>query len=182
MKPAPRARAYPCAQQEPSLTQGLGRCLKYGTLRDRDSTPTMRLNVGRKPAEARTSAAVRSHVHLSASRRRICARLARSGAHGSPPASRDDRHLNRSRRSAGGHQRRLRPRPARPLHERRSQLLRFGTENPAATRQPVRAKSVTHVLGTICYPCVRVGHRRGLVELGGFEPPTSAVRLQRSPI
>ena len=34
---------------------------------------------------------------------------------------------------------------------------RPGAENPATPRQPVRPKVVTHVLGTICYPCLRAG-------------------------
>ena len=31
--------------------------------------------------------------------------------------------------------------------------------NTATYRQPVRYPRVTHVLGTFCYPCLRVGHR-----------------------
>ena len=30
-------------------------------------------------------------------------------------------------------------------------------ENPATYRQPVRLTGVTHVLGTLCHPCLRVG-------------------------
>ncbi len=33
----------------------------------------------------------------------------------------------------------------------------FGGKNSAAPRKPLRAKSVTYVLGTICYLCVRSG-------------------------
>src|SRR5262249_21003163 len=29
---------------------------------------------------------------------------------------------------------------------------------PCNPRQPVRHEVVTHVLGTVCYPCVRAGH------------------------
>jgi hypothetical protein len=32
------------------------------------------------------------------------------------------------------------------------------SRNPATSRQPVRPEVVTHVLGTICHPCVRAGH------------------------
>ena len=45
---------------------------------------------------------------------------------------------------------------ARQLYGLRSGLYRPGGKNSAAPRQPLRAKSVTYVLGTICYLCVRV--------------------------
>ena len=45
----------------------------------------------------------------------------------------------------------------RQLYELRSRIYRTGTENPATHRQPVRPVVVTYVLGTFCYPCVRVG-------------------------
>jgi hypothetical protein len=51
----------------------------------------------------------------------------------------------------------------RQLHALRSRLHRLGAEDLATSRQPVRAKVVTHVLGTICHPCVRAGQMR----LGG---------------
>jgi len=35
----------------------------------------------------------------------------------------------------------------------------LGAENLATPRQPVRSEVVTHVLGTIRYPCLRAGHR-----------------------
>jgi hypothetical protein len=41
---------------------------------------------------------------------------------------------------------------------------------PTTTRS---ALVVTHVSGTICYRCVRVGQVSYLVQLGGLEPPTS---------
>ena len=47
-------------------------------------------------------------------------------------------------------------------------------ENLANPRQPVRAKVVTHVLGTFCYLCVRVGQRIKLAHPTGFEPVTFA--------
>jgi len=47
---------------------------------------------------------------------------------------------------------------ARQLYELRSRVYRSGGKNSAAPRQPLRAKSVTHVLGTICHLCVRSGH------------------------
>jgi len=59
---------------------------------------------------------------------------------------------------------------ARPLHALRSWICRFGTEDPAAPRQPVRPEVVTHVLGTICYLCRRAGHTCGLAHPTGFEP------------
>ncbi|MFN7992420.1 MAG: integrase core domain-containing protein [Bryobacteraceae bacterium] len=37
-------------------------------------------------------------------------------------------------------------------------------KNTAAPRKPLRAKSVTHVLGTICYLCLRIGHRRSATQ------------------
>ena len=44
------------------------------------------------------------------------------------------------------------------LHGLRSRLYRSGGKNFAAPGKPLRAKSVTYVLGTICYLCVRSGH------------------------
>ena len=35
--------------------------------------------------------------------------------------------------------------------------FRFGAEDPATPRQPVRPEVVTHVLGTICHPSLRAG-------------------------
>jgi integrase-like protein len=46
---------------------------------------------------------------------------------------------------------------ARQLHALRSRIHRFGAEEPATPRQPVRPEVVTHVLGTFCYPCLRAG-------------------------
>src|SRR5579864_5369226 len=57
------------------------------------------------------------------------------------------------RRNQGGRRRHL----ARQLHGLRSRLYRFGGKNSAAPQQSLRAKSVTYVLGTICYLCVRSG-------------------------
>src|SRR6266404_2070720 len=39
----------------------------------------------------------------------------------------------------------------------RSWLYRSRGKNSAAPRQPFWPKSVTYVLGILCYPCVRVG-------------------------
>src|SRR5258706_1226320 len=50
---------------------------------------------------------------------------------------------------------------ARQLHEIRSRIYRFGTEDLAATRQPLRPEVVTYVLGTFRYPCLRAGQREG---------------------
>jgi hypothetical protein len=36
--------------------------------------------------------------------------------------------------------------------------------------QTIPAKNVTHVLGTLCYPCLRAGQEE-IGALGGFEPP-----------
>ncbi len=44
-------------------------------------------------------------------------------------------------------------------------------ENLATSRQPVWPTGVTHVLGTICYLCIRNGHSERLASPGGFEPP-----------
>src|SRR5579885_3565363 len=60
-----------------------------------------------------------------------------------------------SRRGQGSRRRHL----ARQLHGLRSRLGRSGGENFAAPAQSLRAKSVTYVLGTICYLCVRSGQR-----------------------
>ena len=46
---------------------------------------------------------------------------------------------------------------ARQLHGLRSWVYRSGGKHFAAPRKPLRAKSVTYVLGTNCYPCVRNG-------------------------
>ena len=47
------------------------------------------------------------------------------------------------------------------LYGLRSRLYRPGGENSAAPRKPLRTKSVTYVLGTFRYPCVRSGHGGG---------------------
>ena len=57
----------------------------------------------------------------------------------------------------GGRRRHL----GRNLHGLRPRIYRLGTENPATYRQPVRHPGVTHVLGTLCHPCVRVGQTLG---------------------
>jgi len=49
---------------------------------------------------------------------------------------------------------------ARQFYGLRSRLDRSGGENSAALQQSLRAKSVTYVLGTICYPCLRAGQLR----------------------
>lgn len=47
----------------------------------------------------------------------------------------------------------------RQLYGLRSGLCRPGGKNTAAPRKPLRAQSVTYVLGTKCYLCVRSGHQ-----------------------
>ena len=47
---------------------------------------------------------------------------------------------------------------------------RPGAENLATPRQPVRHEVVTHVLGTICYLCLRAGHTVSGGE-GGIRTP-----------
>lgn len=49
---------------------------------------------------------------------------------------------------------------ARQLHAPRPRLNRPGTENLADHRQPVPHQVVTHVLGTICYLCLRAVHNK----------------------
>lgn len=49
--------------------------------------------------------------------------------------------------------------------------LRLGAENFAAPRQPVRHEVVTHLLGTLCYLCLRAGQWANMAEREGFEPP-----------
>ena len=49
---------------------------------------------------------------------------------------------------------------ARQLHGLRSRLYRFRGENSAAPQQSLRANSVTYVLGTFCYPCLRAGQNQ----------------------
>ncbi|GEM_PF-4474238 len=39
-----------------------------------------------------------------------------------------------------------------------SRLVRPGAKSPAAPRQPLRPKVVTHGLGTFCYLCLQAGH------------------------
>jgi hypothetical protein len=56
-----------------------------------------------------------------------------------------------------GHQGSRRRHLARQLYGLRFGLYRSVGKNAAAPRKPLRAKSVTHVLGTISYPCVRSG-------------------------
>ena len=50
-----------------------------------------------------------------------------------------------------------------PRSERRnglgSRIYRLGAENLADHRQSVRHETVTHVLGTFCHPCLRVGQQ-----------------------
>ncbi len=60
------------------------------------------------------------------------------------------------RRHPGGRRRHL----ARQFYAVRSRVYRSGRENSAAPRKPLRAKSVTYVLGTICYLCLRSGQAR----------------------
>src|SRR3954465_14049142 len=70
----------------------------------------------------------------------------------------EDQYLRRACRTARRHQGGRRRHLDRKLHALRSRLHRLGTENPATTRQPVRGEVVTHVLGTTCYPCLKVAH------------------------
>ena len=53
-------------------------------------------------------------------------------------------------------------------------------KNFAAPRKPLRAKSVTYVLGTNCYPCVRSGQVSVVAEEEGFEPPDEFPRQRFS--
>ena len=73
-------------------------------------------------------------------------------------AQKEDQHLDRhgrpKARPQGGRRRNL----GRNLHGLRPRIYRLGAENTATYRQPVRYPRVTHVLGTIRYPCLRVGH------------------------
>ena len=57
---------------------------------------------------------------------------------------------------------------------------RPGAENLATPRQPVRHEVVTHVLGTICYPCLRAGQLNDWCRPRGFEPPTSGLGIRCS--
>src|SRR6516164_5621142 len=47
----------------------------------------------------------------------------------------------------------------------------FEGREPCKPAQPVQPEVVTHVSGTFCHPCVRVGHPLWLAEREGFEPP-----------
>ena len=78
----------------------------------------------------------------------------------------------RARRSTAGHQGGRRGHLARQLHALRSGIFRPGAENLATARQPVRPEVVTHVLGTICHPCLRAGHRLA-VDAAPIEPVSS---------
>src|SRR6201993_2534130 len=74
------------------------------------------------------------------------------------PVPQEDQHLHRARRPAPRHQGSRRRHLARQLQPLRSRIFRSGAEDPATSRQPVRPEVVTHVLGTVCYPCLRAGH------------------------
>ena len=87
-------------------------------------------------------------------------RHSRHGLRTPLPASQEDQHLDRPRRSKARHQGGRRGNLARKLHALRSRLLRPGAEDLATPRQPVRHEVVTYVLGTICHPCVRAGQKR----------------------
>jgi transposase InsO family protein len=82
----------------------------------------------------------------------------------------EDQHLHRHGRTTlgteGGRRRNL----GRNLHGLRSGIHRLGTENPATYRQPVRYPGVTHVLGTFCHPCVRVGQADSWCRLRDLNP------------
>ena len=73
------------------------------------------------------------------------------------PVSQENQPKHLSGRPGRRHQGSRRRHLARQLHGLRSRLYRSGGENFAAPQQPLRAKSVTYVLGTFCYPCLRVG-------------------------
>jgi transposase InsO family protein len=74
------------------------------------------------------------------------------------PLSQENQSQQISRRPGcrrqGSRQRHL----AGQLYGLRSRLYRSGGKNLAAPRKSLRAKSVTYVLGTFCYLCLRSGH------------------------
>lgn len=93
-----------------------------------------------------------------AGRTRLCA-IARSARwqHGPRPAgaaARRPRHRSRF----AGLETCLRPPPPAFAGLREALLARLGATHPANHRPPVRAAGLTYVLGTVCHPCVRVGH------------------------
>ena len=65
----------------------------------------------------------------------------------------------------------------RQLQALRSRLHRSGAK-PATPRQPLRARGVTHVLGTFCYPSVRAGHRSNLVSAAGARTLDPLIKSQ----
>ena len=67
--------------------------------------------------------------------------------------SQDEVVSKAGRRHQGSRRRHL----ARQLYGLRSGLYRSGGKNSAAPQQSLWAKSVTYVLGTFCYPCLRAG-------------------------
>jgi transposase InsO family protein len=73
-------------------------------------------------------------------------------------AQEEDQHLDCNGRPKARAERGRRRNLGRNLHGLRPRIYRLGTENTATYRKPVRYPGVTHVLGTICHPCVRVGH------------------------
>ena len=73
-------------------------------------------------------------------------------------ASQEGQHLDRPGRTAPGHKGSRRRHLDRQLHALRSRLHRLGAEDLATPGQPVRPEVVTHVLGTVCYLCLRTGH------------------------
>jgi len=83
-------------------------------------------------------------------------------------ASKAHQHLNRPGRTAPRHQGSRRWHLDHQLHALRSRLHRLGANDPAALGQPVRHEVVTHVLGTACHRCLKVG--RVLNCCGGAQP------------
>src|SRR5580693_3971605 len=64
----------------------------------------------------------------------------------------------------------------------RPRSSRSGGENFAAPRQSLRAKRVTYVVGTFCYPCLRVGQVDFLAPRHGFEPRFTAPKAAVLPL
>ena len=90
------------------------------------------------------------------------------------PVPQENQSQHFSRRPSRRRQRSRRRHLARQLYGLRSRLYRSGGKNSAAPRQPLRAKSVTYVLGTFCYLCLRAGQEKMERETG-FEPATSSL-------
>src|SRR5579885_991299 len=165
--------ARPSAAERPSRTHASD-AEEGGHASRRRQLPSAAGQVRRVRGGVQRRASTRGARHAVSGRtlHRVAAALHRhSGTELSVPRSHCDRHqlrpdvsssqedqLKRHLSRSGSGDQRSRPRYlAGQFYGLRSRLYRPGGENFAAPGKPLRPKSVTYVLGTICYPCVRSG-------------------------